>query len=84
MGWVYRLFGKGETYGAVDDMLVACTVVYVYCYAAQRRDFGGEFIEARVVLLFAFVGGHGSGLLCRETSLALVSFSFSFCLRRYV
>lgn len=39
-------------------MLVACAVIYVDCYAAQCRDFGCEFIEARVILLFAFVGGH--------------------------
>lgn len=40
----------GGAYSAVDDMLVARVVVDVDCYAAQGRDFGREFVEARVVL----------------------------------
>jgi len=35
---------------AVDDVLVARVVVDVDCDAAQRRDFGGEVVEAGVVL----------------------------------
>jgi hypothetical protein len=31
-------------------MLVACVVVDVDCDAAQRGNFGGELVEARVVL----------------------------------
>jgi hypothetical protein len=48
--WVWR------TYSAVNDMLIPCIIVDVYCHAAEGRDFGGEFVEARVVLLFALVG----------------------------
>jgi hypothetical protein len=39
-----------ETYGVVYECLVPRIVVYVYCYAAQGRDFGCEFVEAGVVL----------------------------------
>jgi hypothetical protein len=39
-----------ETYSRINDMLVACVVVDVDCDAAQRRDFGGQLVEARVVL----------------------------------
>jgi hypothetical protein len=47
--------GKGEvvgeaTYSTVNNMLIARVVVDVYRHAAQRGDFGGEFVEARVVL----------------------------------
>jgi len=64
----------GGTYRAINDMLVARIIVDVYRYAPQRRHFGGEFIEAGIVLLFALVGlRHCCGLFgapglrsCRE------------------
>jgi hypothetical protein len=37
-------------YRGVDNALVARIVVNVDCDAAQGRDFGGEFVEAGVVL----------------------------------
>ena len=37
-------------YAVVDDMLVAGIVVDVYCDAAEGGDFGGELIEAGIVL----------------------------------
>jgi len=50
------------TYIRVDDFCVARIVVDVDCYAAEGGDFGGEVVEAGVVLAFAFVGfGHWSG-----------------------
>lgn len=48
--------GRKRLRCAVDDMLVACIVVDVDCYATQRRDFACQLVEARVVLLFALVG----------------------------
>lgn len=45
---------KGQ-YAVVDDMLVAGTIIDIYCDAAEGGDFGGELIEAGVVL--SVVGG---------------------------
>ena len=51
-----RVFREGsrerakEPYAVVDDMLVAGIVIDVYCDAAEGGDFGGQFIEAGVVL----------------------------------
>ena len=43
--------GKGgELYAVVDGILAAGVVVDIDCHAAEGRDFGGEFGEARVVL----------------------------------
>lgn len=49
-----RLWKLGRTYGTIDDVLIARIVVDVYCYATQSGDFGGEFVEARVVLSVLF------------------------------
>ena len=38
------------TYAVVDDILVAGVVVDVYGDAAEGGDFGGELVEAGVVL----------------------------------
>lgn len=48
--------GRRQTYSTINNMLIARTIIDIYRYATQRRHFGCEFIEARVVLLFAFVG----------------------------
>jgi hypothetical protein len=45
-----------RAYSAVDDVLISRIIVDIYGYAAEGGDFGGEFVEARVVLLFALVG----------------------------
>ena len=37
-------------YAVIDGILISSIVVYVDRYAAEGRDFGGEFGEARVVL----------------------------------
>lgn len=37
-------------YAVVDDMLVAGIIIDVYCDAAEGGDFGGELIEAGIVL----------------------------------
>ena len=37
-------------YAVVDDMLVAGIIIDVYCDAAKGGDFGGELIEAGIVL----------------------------------
>lgn len=56
--WVVLGGGKG-TYAGVDELMVAGVVIDVDCYAAEGGDFGGELVEAGVVLAFAFVGfGH--------------------------
>jgi hypothetical protein len=39
-----------HTYSRVDDVLVAGIVVDVDCDAAEGRDFGGELVEAGVIL----------------------------------
>lgn len=41
---------EGRRYAVLDDILAARVVVDVDRDAAQRRDFGGEFGEAGVVL----------------------------------
>lgn len=38
------------TYSRINNMLIPRTVVDVDCDAPERRDFGGEFVEAGVVL----------------------------------
>ena len=40
----------GLAYAVVNDILAPRIIVDVDCHAAQGRDFGGEFIETRVVL----------------------------------
>lgn len=45
---------EGGRYGIIEDILVAGIVIDVDCDAAQSGDFGGEFVEAGVVLA---VGG---------------------------
>ena len=42
--------GAKEPYAVVNDMLVTGIIVDVYCDAAEGGDFGGELIEAGVVL----------------------------------
>lgn len=49
-GWEGREGGRRGTYAVIDDMLVAGVVVDVYCDAAEGGDFGGELVEAGVVL----------------------------------
>lgn len=50
---------EGGGYAVIDDVLAPGIVVDVDCDSAEGGDFGGEFGEAGVVLLFAFVGvGH--------------------------
>lgn len=50
---------KRSTYRVVNDILGSRIVVNVDGHAAQGRDFGGELVEARVVLALPFVGfGH--------------------------
>ena len=45
---------KGKTaYTAIQDILVPRIIIDVDCDAAQGGDFGGEFIEAGVVLSVA-------------------------------
>ena len=39
-----------DAYAIIYDFLAPRIVVDVDCHAAQGRDFGGEFIEAGVVL----------------------------------
>lgn len=39
-----------ERYSIIEDILVADVVVDVDCDAAESGDFGGEFVEAGVVL----------------------------------
>ncbi len=42
---------RGKVTDAVlDDMLVAGIVIDIYCDAAEGGDFGGELIEAGIVL----------------------------------
>lgn len=49
----------GNTHCVINDILRAGIVVNVNGHAAQGRDFGGELIEAGVVLPLALVGfGH--------------------------
>lgn len=60
MGILVRVFERGlgregrgrgkEPYAIINDMLVAGIIIYVYCDAAEGGDFGGELIEAGVVL----------------------------------
>lgn len=57
-GWTGR-FGGGK-YAVIDDILVSGIVVDVDCDAAEGGDFGGELVEAGVVL-----PGEG-GVLARE------------------
>ena len=42
--------GVVGTYSIINNMLIPCIIVNINRHAAQRRDFGGEFVEARVVL----------------------------------
>jgi hypothetical protein len=43
--------GKGEkAYSRVYNVLIARIVVNIDCDAPERGDFGGEFVEAGVVL----------------------------------
>jgi hypothetical protein len=58
--------GSRGTYCAVDDMLIACVVIDVYCDASKCRDFRGQLIQSRVVLLLALVGlRHGYAMRLR-------------------
>ena len=41
---------KQRPYAAIDDILTSCIVVDVDCDAAEGGDFGGELLEAGVVL----------------------------------
>ena len=46
-------------YRAINNALLARIVVDVHRHAAERRDFGGQLVQARVVLALALVGfGH--------------------------
>lgn len=62
---IYPYTAWKKTYGTVDDMLIPSIIVDVYRYAAQSGYLGGEFVEARIVLLLALVGLRhgGEGLL---------------------
>lgn len=44
-----------EPYRIVDDVLGACVVVNVHRDASQRRDLGGQLLQARVVLALSLV-----------------------------
>lgn len=44
------MMGASATYAVIDYVLASCIVVDVDRDATQRRDFGGEFREAGVVL----------------------------------
>jgi hypothetical protein len=41
---------EGRKYRRINNTLVACIVVNVDCDATEGRDFGGEVVEAVVVL----------------------------------
>ncbi len=47
---------RNSAYTAVQDILVPRIIVDVDCDAAQGGDFGGEFIEAGVVLSVTAMG----------------------------
>ncbi len=42
--------GVKGSYAVINDMLVAGIIIDVYCDAAEGGDFGGELIEAGIVL----------------------------------
>lgn len=59
-----RSSGKGrgrgkEPYAVVNNMLVAGIIIDVYSDAAEGGDFGGELIEAGIVL--SVLGGQPGG-----------------------
>lgn len=47
--------GKGM-YVGVDEFMVVGVVIDVDCYVVEGGDFGGEFVEVGIVLVFVFVG----------------------------
>lgn len=64
--------GSRGTYCAVDDMLIACVIINVYSDATECRDFRGQLIQSRVVLLLALVGlRHGYAMRLRLLLVAL-------------
>ena len=42
--------GERKAYAVINDMLVAGIIIDVYCDAAESGDFGGQLVEAGIVL----------------------------------
>ena len=64
-----------ETDGVVNDILRASVVVDVDSHAAEGRDFGGELVEASIVLAFALVSLRHFATLKEKTSMTKIGLS---------